>query len=229
MGGEVLEKLRDYYGIHWIGIKFYSTMKELKGLKDENENYNNGELFPSKKRKYRFCEALDEAVSHPLYLDSKSLDCGRAKFVFGWNLKSKNDIMKNCQEKVKLSNEEVKNLFHNFSEIDRDIQCIGLNTSKSPDLAIAYLNPKVAMEIVRKYNKNNMKNLNISVSSVMSICGSLVIRSYLEDDITLSFGCRDSRQYSNIDRDRLAICIPQRLFRVILPSQYQSTPISVKK
>lgn len=227
MNSEVLEKLRDFYGVHWIGIKFYSSTKNPEPLDAQNENLSKIKEFPSAEKKYRFCEALDEAVSHPICLNSDNLSCDRAKFVFGWSFENKNEIMESCQTKMGLSNEEVKNLFYNFSKLNKNIESVGLNTSEFPDLAIAYLNPGVAMRIIRKYNRNNSENIDVSISSVMSICGSLVVRSYMEDKITLSFGCEDSRRYSNIDRDRLAICLPQRVFRTFLPSRYNTEQITV--
>ena len=91
---------------------------------------------------------------------------------------------------------------------------IGLNTPGEPDLLISYILPESAMDLVKLHHYHFGKNLDVSLCSMMPICSGIAVRAYLEEKMTLSFACEDSRQYGQIDRNRLAVGIPKKLFPV---------------
>ena len=51
---------------------------------------------------------------------------------------------------------------------------------------------------------------------MVSICGGIAVRTYLENEISFSFGCDDSRKYADIRRENLAVGIPNRLFKIFV-------------
>ncbi|MDP8216836.1 MAG: DUF169 domain-containing protein [Candidatus Kaelpia imicola] len=93
---------------------------------------------------------------------------------------------------------------------------IGLNAEDAPDIVISYMAPGKIMSLIRMYHNHQGENLDISLSSMMSICGSIAVRTYLEEKITLSFGCDDSRKYADMGREYLAIGIPRKLFDIFV-------------
>jgi len=66
------------------------------------------------------------------------------------------------------------------------------------------------------YHYRQGENLDVSLCTMMSICGGIAVRTYLEEKISLSFGCDDSRNFADIRRDNLAIGIPKRLFKAFI-------------
>jgi len=211
MGGKIMEEMRKQHGLHWVGVKFYPSSSELGEV---SRTYFESKI--SSGSKLRFCEAIDEAIVHPVFLNADCIGCEAAKFIFGWSKKEKGDIVKVCQDKRDISYELAESMIEKLPSFKNPPEYIGINTDDNPDLAITYLNPQAAMNIVKIYHNIKGEDLNVSISSMMAICGSLALKSYITDRITLSFGCDDSRKYSNIDKDRLALCIPKNLFNVFL-------------
>lgn len=51
---------------------------------------------------------------------------------------------------------------------------------------------------------------------MMAVCGGVAVRTYLEEKISLSFGCDDSRRFADMKRENLAVKIPKRLFNIFI-------------
>ncbi len=203
MGGQIIEKMRKQYGIHWVGVKFYQFLPDKEIL----------DLYYDKSQ-FRFCEAINKAIIHPIIFKKDNLNCEPAKFIFKWSEKTRDDIITICLDKRNIDYDTAKDIIYNLEELNNAPKYIGLNTDKDPDIAIAYLNPKTAMDIVRMYHDETGQELKVVISSIMSICGNLAVKSYVTNEITLSFGCDESRIYGGIDRDSLAMCVPKSLFNL---------------
>jgi uncharacterized protein (DUF169 family) len=49
----------------------------------------------------------------------------------------------------------------------------------------------------------------------MSVCGNVAVKSYIDQKISISFGCPDSREYGGIERGELVIGLPHNIaFRI---------------
>jgi uncharacterized protein (DUF169 family) len=162
----------------------------------------------------RFCEAVTVAKLKPVLLSKENISCPSALYSFGWE--DKLNLVKYCGKKRTLPKNEVEELINFLKPLDDSINYIGLNTDEDPDLVISYLSPEQAMRILRIYFDKRRLPLNFDILPVMSVCGGVVVRSFLEDKISLSFGCEDSRRYGNIGRDRLIIGIPKSHFEIFL-------------
>jgi len=103
-----------------------------------------------------------------------------------------------------------------FLIFKKPFEYIGLNTKGKPDLIISFSTPEKIKELIKIYNYRNGGNLDVSLNSVMPICGGIAVKSYLEGKVILSFGCDDSCKFSGLGRDTLAIGIPNRLFKVFV-------------
>jgi len=93
---------------------------------------------------------------------------------------------------------------------------IGLNTDDEPDLVMSYMPPEEVMRLIKIYHNHKGENLKIGLYSMMSVCGGIAVRTYLEGKISFSFGCDDSRKYADIRRENLAVGIPNRLFKLFV-------------
>ena len=96
------------------------------------------------------------------------------------------------------------------------IEYIGLNMPGIPDIAISYVMPEEVMNIIKKYHNRTGENLDVSLSPMMSICSGIAVKTYLDNDINISFGCDDSRRYAEIRRNDLAVGIPSKLFKLFI-------------
>ena len=189
----------------WIKVKFYREKPDLESVKGLHD--------------VRFCEATKEAILHPVILDKESINCPGALYAFGWQNKSQ--LLEYCREKTELSEEIVQSMFSQMPRFKDSFEYIGLNTEGKPDLIMSRLMPKDVMDLISLYHSKTGKNLDVSLSSMMSVCGGIAVRTFLENRITFSFGCMDSRKYAQISRDRLVVGIPRVHFDLVKFSNVQ--------
>ncbi len=183
----------------WIKVKFYTEKPELNGAK-RMENV-------------RFCEAIKEAVLNPVILDSESINCPGAQYAFGWQ--NQKSMLAHCKEKIKLPEKQLVSLISQQSRFKKSFQYIGMNMEGEPDLIISSILPKDAMDLINLYHRKTGENLMVSLCSLMSICSGIAVKAFLENRITFSFGCMDSREYGQIDRSRLVVGVPKNFFHLI--------------
>ena len=81
---------------------------------------------------------------------------------------------------------------------------------------MSYMPPEEVMNLIKIYQNHQGENLDVSLSTVMSICSGIAVRTYLEDKVSFSFGCDDSRKYADMKRENLAVGIPRKLFNVFV-------------
>jgi len=195
-------KLADRFRSHWVKVKFYKEEPKDKLAKRVSG--------------MRFCEAVVRAVITPIILDKEDIACPGANYVFGSKGSDRMEIIRNWQEKRKVSQHIAESILAKIPVLKGPFRYIGLNTDGEPDLAISYLPPEEVMHILKVYHEKRGKNLDVSLSSVMSICGSVAVKTFETGEINISFGCEDSRKYADIGRNRLAIGIPSQLFEIFI-------------
>ena len=195
-------KFSQKFGGHWIKAKFYKKKPNLKEVK--------------RIEGVRFCEAVKKAITYPILLDRKSISCEGAQYALGWKSKYKNELLNDCRDKNQTEIKVLQSLLSNIPHFRKPFKYIGLNTEGEADLIISFSTPEKIKELVKIYNYRDGDNLDVSLNSMMPICGGIAVKSYLEKKISLSFGCDDSRKFSGLGRDTLTIGIPNNLFKVFV-------------
>ena len=199
----VIDDFRRAFGTHWIAVKFY---REHPGVKDTEHLQD-----------VRFCEATKKAITHPVILDKNSINCPGALFAFGW--KNVSSFYKHCLKKSNLTKGTLRSVIPKLTHLDGTFQFIGLNTEQEPDVIMSYVTPAQVMKLLYLYHNKKGENLDISLCSMLSICSGIAVKSYLQNEITFSFGCSDSRTYAKIVRERLAVGIPKKHFDLVQPKK----------
>jgi len=193
-------KFTDKFRSHWVKVKFYREKPQEEAKKPKN---------------VRFCEAVKKAITQPILLDKNSISCLGAQHAFGWDANRKK-LLETCQNKTQASMANLKSTFSQIPRFKKPFKYIGLNTKDIPDILISYTSPQEIMNLTGLYQKYTGKNLDISLSNMMSICGGVAVRSYLEEKITLSFGCVDARNFAGLERYTVAVGIPRNLFHIFV-------------
>jgi uncharacterized protein (DUF169 family) len=198
---DIHRRFSDKFRSLWIKVKFYQEEpnEDARRLKD-----------------VRFCEATREANSYPILLDKGSIICPGAQHAFGWDSLYKNKLLENCCDKQDMQSGVLKSMLSRIPYFKKPFKYIGLNTAGIPDLVMSYMSPKEIMSLIKIYNNKKGGNLDISLCTILAICGGIAVRTYLEEKISLSFGCDDSRKYADMRREYLAIGIPSKLFKLFL-------------
>ena len=96
---------------------------------------------------------------------------------------------------------------------DKDIVGVTVGDYDTPDILISYLQPAHAMRFLLLWQEAYHSTLDVSISSVMAVCGSVAAGAYSTRKVCCSFGCPESRLHGSIGRDRLAIGIPTGLLK----------------
>ena len=193
-------KFSKKFGRHWVKVKFYKKKPDLKGVK--------------RVEGVKFCEAVRKAITYPLLLDRDSIACEGAQYALGWNPGGRNEVLQSCKDKNLLQMKMLKSMFSKSSCLEKPFEFIGLNTEGEPDLVVSFMAPQEVHEVVKVYNYHYGDNLDVSLSSMMSVCSGIVAKTYREEQFSLSFGCDDARKFAEMGRDTLAVGVPKKLFGV---------------
>ncbi|OGX17897.1 MAG: hypothetical protein A3K83_07895 [Omnitrophica WOR_2 bacterium RBG_13_44_8b] len=188
------------FNTHWIKIKFFNYKPDI----------NNAKVL----KNVRFCEATKEVAFQAVLLDNESISCPGARYAFGWDIQNKHKLLARCYDKQNIQKNTLKSILSQAPYFKKPPRFIGLNTEGEPDLVMSYMSAEKIVNLMQTYHNISGKNLDISLCSMMSICGGVAVRSYLEKDISISFGCYDSRKFADMRRENLAVGIPKKFFEI---------------
>ena len=195
-------RFSEKFSSQWVKVKFYEKDPRLDGV--------------TRPEGVRFCEAVKLAITQPVLLSKENISCESAQYIFGWKDKFDSRLLDGCQDKCKISGRNLKSLVSSIPRFKKPFTHIGLNTSDDPDLVMSCLAPQEMMKVIRVYNNHNGRNVEVSLNSMMGLCGNVAAKAFLEGNVSISFGCMDSRKFAEIGRDRLAVGIPRKLFKVFI-------------
>ena len=193
------KRFSEKFSSQWVKVKFYK------------EPYRNDAYYP---RSIRFCEALKLAITKPVIIDEKNLSCDSAQYAFGWREKFDKDLLEKCKKRRGINDKNLQSLLSTVPRLHKPFNCIGLNSDGEPDMVIACVSPQDMMEIVKIYNNHSGRGIKADLNSVSGICSNVAVKTFLDGNINISFGCVDSRKYADFGRDRLAVGISKRLFKL---------------
>ena len=77
-----------------------------------------------------------------------------------------------------------------------------------PDVYILYLRPVDVMLFVQAYHRVIVQPIRLDITSVMPVCGNCAVKPYVTNEISVSFGCEDSREYGGITDNKLVLGVP---------------------
>ena len=190
-----LELLEERIGGRWTGIAFHD---------DHGPNENLAE------RPMRLCEAIKQSYTQPVVLTRDLISCPGALRSLGWTPRVDDTLAQKIAETMGSKLGTAKKLVTKTPRLERGAS-VTVGRNNVPDIVVSYAQPEAAMRLVRLWQQVHGADLNIAASSVMAICGNVVARAHMTGQISLSFGCPDSRQYGAISRDRLVIGLPTHL------------------
>jgi uncharacterized protein (DUF169 family) len=189
-----LEQVTD---TRWIGVKF------LKCLSAGRESVPGGVL--------RFCEAICQAGHTRIDLPPETIRCEGAKRAFGW-LKNKDEgLARHLSEKAGIEGDRALELVRQVPVLGYSYAAIHVGDCANPDVLVTYARPEAAMRLVRLWETATGHSLRVDVSSIMGVCGNAVVKAYMSQSISISFGCPDSRQYGGIQPEEMVIAVPTGL------------------
>jgi len=193
-----------------VGVKFHFS-----------DNPNIGYTTPHEP--VRFCQAVKIAkdTSTNLQLTRNTLSCVAAKYILGFeNIETLNEPITKLVAAKRFDTREVaRKALMDVPRITRTPSTITLSVNDfSPDVFILYLKPVQFMQIVQAYQKLYHHPLDLTIPSVVPVCGGCTVTSYLSQHITVSFGCDDSREHGGINNNQFVMGIPYSMAGLLAES-----------
>jgi len=187
---QICKRLSQISSCDWVAVKFH---KQISATYIEP---------------VRFCEAVYKAQDKRISLSFNNVCCDGARRCFGWLKDSDLKLAKKLSEKAGMGQDEAYKLIRSVPVLNERIIGISLDKNIAGDVYISYASPSSAMKLIRYWQKMSSQNLNTEISGIMSVCGNVAVKSFLEQKISISFGCPDSREYGGIEKEQLVIGIP---------------------
>jgi uncharacterized protein (DUF169 family) len=159
----------------------------------------------------RFCEAVYKARKKTVSLSLSNVCCQGAKRCFGWLKNNDVKLAQMLSEKTGIQKNIALELVRMVPVLNENFSGISLGKDIDGDVYISYAGPESAMKLVRSWQKMTGQNLDTEISSIMSVCGNAAVKSYIEQKISISFGCPDSREYGSIEKGQLVIGLPHKV------------------
>ena len=198
-----MSKVREFereMGGRWTGVIFHK------------DGLGNGKL---PERPMRFCEAVAQSRTEPVVLTRDLIQCPGASRSLGWDIDD--DAMAQAMaEKTGFEIEPIRKVIAETPHLGPDVAAVTVGTYDAPDIVLTCAQCDAAMKLVRQWQQRNGTGLDVELSSVMSVCGSVAVKTYLTGKICMSFGCPGAREYGNIGRDRMIVGVPSALVEQFL-------------
>ena len=189
----ICKRLSQINGSDWVAIKFEKQIPV-------------NDIEP-----IRFCEAVYKAQNKHISLSLPNVCCDGAKRCFGWLKNNDEKLSQGLSKKTGMEQDVTYELIRSVPVLNDKISGISLGKDIVGDVYISYASPESAMKLVRYWQKMTGRNLNTEISSIMSVCGNVAVKSYINQKISISFGCPDYREYGGIEKERLVIGLPNNI------------------
>ncbi|MCU0473761.1 MAG: DUF169 domain-containing protein [Bacteroidales bacterium] len=195
----MINKLRQHFGRKCTSIY---VNRDLPGFIN----------IPLKQMKY--CEAVVQSFKVPLQLNSGNLNCPGARRIMGFE-KNDKQLAKEISENNHIPLGFIKTALQETPSLNGVIN-INLGWTENhendlhPDLFILYFHCHMITELMHKLAKMGTKP-SILPYFFQSVCGNIFANSYLNDVVSISFGCPESRKSGGIGKNEIVIGLPFRI------------------
>lgn len=202
--GYMISLLKKKYGYKCTGIKL---------------NYN-GTCVNTPSTKMRFCEAVNHSFNVPLLLKTSSLSCKGSQRSMGL-LKSNCELITHLANESNMSKPMVSSALADILAFPEPIENVYLGIQPEmeemirPDLFILQIKPRETMDLIRLYSAKTNSFPIIKPYTFLSVCGNVLVGSLQQKQMSISFGCPESRRYGGIDDENVIVGIPYDLCNLL--------------
>jgi uncharacterized protein (DUF169 family) len=196
-GSQVYPFLNQATDTEWIGIKF------LQHVSSPRE--------PARMQAMRFCEAISRARDGVIDLSAEMVCCEGAQHAFGWMKNNDETFSRRLSEKIGVNHKRALELVRQVPALGYPYMGIRVGRGINADVLVAYVLPETAMRLIRWWETGTGRSLHTDISSIMAVCGNAVVKAYMNQAVSISFGCPDSRRYGGIAPEQMVIAVSTHL------------------
>ncbi len=194
---ELFDELRNFFGPRCTAVK----------VNGEPYNFVN---YPQKILK--FCEAVHFSFQVPVQINKDNIDCPGARRNLGFD-RNTDELAKNISINADMPYSYIREILDEIPPVEKPVDNIILGQSGElldeivPDVYIIYTKPVIITRFIHQLTRMKMQPF-IPPFSLNSICANIFARSYQSGEITISFGCPDSRNHGGVKDEEVIVGIP---------------------
>lgn len=156
----------------------------------------------------RLCEAVARSFLQPIVLPAQKIGCPGARRALGL-LDDDRALAQQMSQKAGVPFGTLCKALGETPCLAAPVTAISLGASHdAPDVVVGYVQPKEAMSLLRRWRVVYGDAPLVPLSSFLAICAWVVVRAHKLDEICVSFGCLDSRQFGGIGSDTMVVGMP---------------------
>ena len=156
----------------------------------------------------RLCEAVTRSFVQPIVLPAHKIGCPGARRALGL-MDDDRALAQQMSQKAGVPFDTLCKVLGETPCLAAPVTAVSLGASHdAPDVMVGYVQPKEVMSLLRRWQVFYGHAPALPLSSFLAICAWVVVRAHRLDEISVSFGCVDSRQFGGIGSDTLVVGMP---------------------
>jgi len=165
-------------------------------------------------RQMTLCEAVDQSFKVPVRLNRNNLECPGARRSVGFDSDDE-QLMKEISGHSHISESYINTALQTIPALT-GIRHINLGLTESmqddlhPDLYIMYVQPFRITDLMHNLAKLEIRP-SIPSYSFLSLCGNVIVNCYLNQVVSISFGCPESRNHGGIGKNEIILGLPVKI------------------
>lgn len=187
-----------------------NELKSIFGAKCSaiNVNGETTEFFNVPTKPMKFCEAVSYSFDVPVRLINGNLGCPGARRCVGFDNDDK-QLAHTISDNNKIPFSFIMSALQSIPVLG-NIHHVNLGITEQiekrlkPDLYILYLTPNRVTEIMHTLARQKIKP-SIPPYSLLSVCGNVFVNCYNSHQVTISFGCPESRKHGGIENNEVVV------------------------
>ncbi len=199
-------------------------LKNIFGTKCSAININGEttEFMNVPAKPMKFCEAVNYSFNIPVRLINENLGCPGARRCIGFDNNDR-QLAQTITGNNKIPSSFIISALNSIPSL-HDISHINLGVpgymkkELTPDLFILYVKPERITRIMHALGKGKIMP-SIPPYSLLSVCGNVFANCYINQTVSISFGCPESRKYGGIEQDEIVIGLPFKTAKLIIDTK----------
>lgn len=198
-----LDWLPRQVGGQWTGVRF-----------------DYGELPPGQlaHTKMRLCAAIAASFSESLVLPASSVLCPGARRSLGI-LACDDEVVRQICKNTPVPPRFVASVVKATPRLADPVVSVSLGKDFSFDVAVAYAQPAVIMDLLHRWQGISGVPLTTGLSVFLAVCGNAVVAAHETGRVHLALGCPMSRREGVLDDDIMVIAIPRAMLTSLFPRE----------
>jgi uncharacterized protein (DUF169 family) len=164
-------------------------------------------------KQVRFCEMVNDAFHATFYVTPHNVKCLGARRSMAL-LKHDSELIDHVHKESGINEETITRAINDIPQLNTPLKNILMGIDErmekilQPDMYLLFTIPARVMELMKMYALKLDEFPVIKPYTFMSVCGNVLVNTYKNKVISISFGCPESRKFGGLKSDQVVVGIP---------------------